>query len=75
MHVRTRRTGDIERESLLSLFWTIIIARGKAIGVIFIDFRKAFDSVGHDILFYKGSGHDKCTVTGPTLCRRRGYVK
>ena len=46
----------ISTESLLlylSETWKIHIDYGKVIGVIFIDFRKAFDSVDHEILFYK----------------------
>ncbi|KAL9972248.1 hypothetical protein ACROYT_G018519 [Oculina patagonica] len=46
----------VSTESLLlylSETWKINIDCGKVIGVIFIDFRKAFDSVDHDILFYK----------------------
>ena len=46
----------VSTESLLlylSETWKINVDCGKVIGVIFIDFRKAFDSVDHDILFYK----------------------
>ena len=33
--------------------WKLSIDNGKVIGAIFIDFRKAFDSIDHNILGYK----------------------
>jgi len=46
----------LSTESLLiylSETWKLNIDNGKVVGVIFIDFRKAFDSVNHDVLRYK----------------------
>ena len=54
--VRVTLRKGVSTESLLlylSETWKINVDCGKVIGVIFIDFRKAFDSVDHDILFYK----------------------
>ena len=33
--------------------WKIAIGSGLTVGAVFIDFRKAFDTVPHDILSYK----------------------
>ena len=33
--------------------WKIAIDNGSAVGVIFVDFRKAFDTINHNILEYK----------------------
>ena len=33
--------------------WKIAIDNGSSVGVIFVDFRKAFDTINHDILEYK----------------------
>ena len=53
-------SGDTERrvstESLLLYLtetWEINIDHGNVVGVIFIDFRKALESVYHEVLFYK----------------------
>ena len=37
----------------LTEMWKLSIDNGKVIGAIFIDFRKAFDSIDHNILGYK----------------------
>ena len=37
----------------LSETWKLNIDNGKVVGVIFIDVRKAFDSVNHEVLSYK----------------------
>ena len=36
--------------------WRSAIDAGKSVGVIFIDFKKAFDSVSHHVLFKKLNG-------------------
>ena len=33
--------------------WKTAIDNGSAVGLIFVDFRKAFDTINHDILQYK----------------------
>ena len=33
--------------------WETAVDNGSAVGVIFVDFRKAFDTINHDILDYK----------------------
>ena len=56
----TRTSGGIRKDfPLISLLiylsetWKLNIDNGKVVGVIFIDFRKAFDSVNHEVLSYK----------------------
>ena len=44
---------------------------GKVVGAIFIDFRKAFDSVSHDILYYKMHA---CGLSGKLLCWLKSYL-
>ena len=41
--------------------WKANIDKGKVVGVIFIDFRKAFDCVDHEILGFKMQG---CGISG-----------
>lgn len=46
----------VSTESLLLYLtetWKINIDHGNVVGVIFTDFRKAFESVYHEVLFYK----------------------
>ena len=46
----------VSTESLLLYLtetWKINIDHGNVVGVIFIDFRKAFETVYHEVLFYK----------------------
>ena len=44
---------------------------GKVIGAIFIDFRKAFDSVSHDILHHKMQA---CGLSGKLHCWLQSYL-
>lgn len=47
------------------------IDEGKFIGAIFINFRKTFDSVTHDILYYKMYA---CGLSGKLLCWLHSYL-
>ena len=54
----------LSSESLLlylTEMWKLFIDNGKVIGAIFVDCRKAFDSVDHNILGYKLQA---CVITG-----------
>ena len=62
------------KQILKCLYWKVLKAshsEGKVVGAIFIDFRKAFDSVSHDILYYKmhASG-----LSGKLLCWLKSYL-
>ena len=44
---------------------------GKIVGALFIDFRKAFDSVSHDMLYYK---MHTCGISGPLINWMLSYL-
>ena len=63
----------LSTESLLLYLtetWKASIDKGKVVGVIFIDFRKAFDFVDHEILGYKMQG---CGISGNLLLWFKDY--
>ena len=45
---------------------------GKIVGALFIYFRKAFDSVSHDILYYKMYA---CGISGPLINWMLSYLE
>ena len=49
------RKGRSAKGSLLRLTekWKLAVDSGLTVGVVFIDFQKAFDTVSHDILAFK----------------------
>ena len=51
--------------------WKANIDKGKVVGVIFIDFRKAFDCVDHEILGFKMQG---CGTSGNLLEWLKDYL-
>ena len=51
--------------------WRKAIDSGKVVGILFIDFKKAFDSVSHQILLKKLSG---CGVSGDFLSYLESYL-
>ena len=64
----------LSSESLLLYLtetWKQKMDEGKVVGAIFIDFRKAFDSVSHDILYYKMHA---CGLSGKLLCWLKSYL-
>ena len=64
----------LSTESLLLYLtetWKANIDKGKVVGVIFIDFRKAFDCVDHEILGFKMQG---CGISGNLLVWLKDYL-
>ena len=64
----------LSTESLLLYLtetWKANIDKGKVVGVIFIDFRKAFDCVDHEILGFKMQG---CGISGNLLVWLKAYL-
>ena len=64
----------LSTESLLLYLtetWKANIDKGKVVGVIFTDFRKAFDCVDHEILGFKMQG---CGISGNLLVWLKDYL-
>ena len=57
---------------LLNYDWYVNIDRGKYTGLIFIDLKKAFDTLNHDILLKK---LDKYGISGPELDWFTSYLQ
>ena len=65
----------VSTESLLLYLtetWKINIDNGNVVGVIFTDFREAFESVCHEVLFYKMQA---CGFYGNVLQWLVSYLK
>ena len=74
LSVGVRIQKRLVTESLLLYLtetWKANIDKGKVVGVIFIDFRKAFDCVHHKILEFKMQG---CGISGHLLVWLKDYL-
>ena len=52
--------------------WKYALDQGKVVGVLLIDFKKAFDSINHNIMMKKLRG---CGVSGPLLRLLENYLQ
>ncbi len=52
--------------------WKYALDQGKVVGVLLIDFKKAFDSVNHNIMMKKMQG---CGISGPLLRLLESYLQ
>ena len=52
--------------------WKYALDQGKVVGVLLIDFKKAFDSINHNIMMKKLQG---CGVSGPLLRLLENYLQ
>ena len=69
-----RYRKGLSTESLLLYLtetWKANMDKGKVVGVIFIDFRNAFDCVDHEILGFKMQG---CGISGNLLVWLKDYL-